>query len=309
MKPRYEQPGVPDGTTFLCFIRRQRAFDFAWHYHREYELTLITAGTGTRYVGTTVERYHPGDLVLLGPDLPHTFASEPYDGMAEAAVAQFRHGFLGPEFFALPQFRTLGGLLARSARGLRFARVPGEVRVLLAGLPRLEAAAQTVALLAVLRRLAADATATPITDPGYAPAPSTAVRDRIDAVCRQLQQTHTEPVYQAEVAALVHMSPTSFSRFFRQAMGRTLTDYVNQLRVETACSLLTATSLPVTQVAARSGYRNLSNFNRRFRELKGLRPTEYRAAHPQAGKPSRSARQRGVVPPRSAAGAGSAVRT
>jgi AraC-like DNA-binding protein len=280
---RYEQPGIPDGTTFSCFIRCQSAFDFAWHYHREYELTLITTGTGTRYVGTTVERYHPGDLVLLGPDLPHTFASEPCEGMAEAAVAQFRHDFLGPEFFALPQFRTLDGLLARSARGLRFGRVPGEVQALLARLPRLEAAAQTVALLDVLRRLAADATATPMTGPGYAPAPSTAVRDRIDAVCRHLQQTHTEPVHQAEVAALVHMSPTSFSRFFRRAMGRTLTDYVNQLRVETACSLLTATSLPVTEVAAHSGYWNLSNFNRRFRELKELRPTEYRAAYRRPG--------------------------
>jgi hypothetical protein len=72
VKPRYEQPDVPGGTTLLCFIRRQRAFDFSWHYHREYELTLITEGTGTRYVGTTVERYQPGDLVLLGPDLPLT---------------------------------------------------------------------------------------------------------------------------------------------------------------------------------------------------------------------------------------------
>ena len=264
MKPRYEQPGIPDGTTFTCFIRRQSAFDFAWHHHREYELTLITEGTGTRYVGTTVERYHPGDLVLLGPDLPHTFASEPCEGMAEAMVAQFRYDFLGPEFFALPQFRTIGRLLSRSARGLRFGQAQGETRALLARLPRLEAAAQTVALLDVLRRFAADATATPITGPGFAPAPGTSVRDRIDVVCRHLQQNHAEPVRQAEVAALVHMAPTSFSRFFRRAMGRTLTDYVNQLRVETACSLLADTSLPVTEVAARSGYGNLSNFNRRF---------------------------------------------
>lgn len=277
MKPRYEQPGVTDGTTFACFVRRQSAFGFAWHYHREYELTLITVGTGTRYVGTTVERYRPGDLVLLGPDLPHTFASEPGEELAEAVVAQFRHDFLGPEFFALPQFQPIGGLLARSARGLRFGR---DVQALVARLPHLDAPARTVALLDVLCGLAADTTATSITDPGYAPAPSTVMRDRVDAVCRYLQQAHTGPVRQTEVAALAHMSPTSFSRFFRQAMGRTLTDYVNQLRVETACSLLTTTALPVTEVAARSGYRNLANFNRRFRELKGLRPTEYRTVPP-----------------------------
>jgi len=285
VKPRYEQPRTLDGTTFLSYIRRERAFGFGWHYHREYELTLITEGSGTRYVGTTVERYHPGDLVLLGPELPHTFTSEPYEGSAEAAVTQFRHDFLGPGFFALPQFRALGGLLARSARGLRFDGAGDDTRALLAGLPAMEATAQTVALLDVLRRLAGDPTAAAITGPGYAPAPSSAVRDRIDAVCRHLQQTHTGPVHQEEVAALVLMSPTSFSRFFRTAMGRTLTDHVNQLRVETACGLLTGTSLPVTEVAARSGYRNLSNFNRRFRELKGLRPTEYRAAHRQPVAP------------------------
>jgi AraC-like DNA-binding protein len=283
VKPRYEQPRTLDGTTFLSYARRERAFGFGWHYHREYELTLITEGEGTRYVGTTVERYRPGDLVLLGPDLPHTFTSEPYEGMAEAAVTQFRHDFLGPGFFALPQFLGIDGLLARSARGLRFGGVGEDMRAVLTGLPRLEPTAQTVALLDVLRHLAADSAATPITGPGYAPAPSNATRDRIDAVCRHLQQTHTEPVRQEDVAALAHMSPTSFSRFFRAAMGRTLTDYVNQLRVETACSLLTGTSLPVTEVAARAGYRNLSNFNRRFRELKGLRPTEYRAAHQQPG--------------------------
>ncbi|MET7900705.1 AraC family transcriptional regulator [Streptomyces sp. NPDC005336] len=279
MKPRYEQPGIPDGTTLSCFIRRQEAFDFSWHYHREYELTLITEGLGTRYVGTTVEHYRPGDLVLLGPDLPHTFTSELYDGIAEAAVVQFRHGFLGEGFFAFPQFRTIAALLSRSARGLRFTPAPADVHGLFAELPRLDAAAQTLGLLDVLRRLAHTGTGTPITGPGYAPAPTTAVRDRIDSVCRHLQQTHTRPVQLTEVAALVHMSPTSFSRFFRRAMGRTLTDYVNQLRVETACSLLTSTRLPVTDIATRSGYQNLSNFNRRFRELKGLRPTEYRAAH------------------------------
>jgi AraC-like DNA-binding protein len=276
VKPRYEHPGVTDGSTFTSFVRRENAFDFAWHYHREYELTLITVGTGTRYVGTTVERYRPGDLVLLGPQLPHTYVSEPGEELAEAVVAQFRHDFLGPDFFSLPQFHALDGLLARSARGLRFDHATAE---LVARLPRLDAADRTVALLDVLCRLSADDTATSITGPGYAPAPSTAVRDRVDAVCRYLQQAHTEPVRQTEVAALVHMSPTSFSRFFRQAMGRTLTDYVNQLRVETACALLASTSAPVTEIATRSGYRNLANFNRRFRTLKGLRPTEYRAAY------------------------------
>lgn len=278
MKPRYERPAVANGSTFVSFLRCEDSFDFAWHFHREYELTLITAGSGTRYVGTTVERYLPGDLVLLGPELPHTYASaQP----SEAAVTQFRHDFLGPGFFDLPQFGAIRRLLTGSTRGLSFGGVAPELAAEVAGLPQLDPADQTVRLLDVLARLAT-AASTPVTGAGYAAAPSTVVRDRVDVVCRHLQQTHTDPVQLEELAALVHLTPTSFSRFFRQALGCTLTDYVNQLRVETASRLLTTTSLPITAVAARSGFRNLANFNRRFRELKSMRPTEYRAAHPAA---------------------------
>lgn len=278
MQPRYEKSGNLDGTTLRCAVARQQTFDFAWHYHREYELTLITEGSGRRFVGTTIQYYRPGDLVLVGPDLPHTFSSEPYAGMAGAVVAQFRDDFLGENFFAAPQFRTTAALLARSARGLSFEHVPEDVYNLLLSLPGLDPTMQTLALLETLHRLAGHARAIPITEPGYTPTPGTATRDRIDAVCKHLQQTHTAPISLKEVASLVHMPATSFSRFFHRTLGCTLTDYVNQLRVETACSLLINTDLPVTEIATRSGYQNLSNFHRRFRELKDMRPRDYRAA-------------------------------
>jgi AraC-like DNA-binding protein len=278
VKPHYEQPTITADTSWNSFIRREPAFDFAWHFHREYELTLITEGTGIRYVGTTVQPYRPGELVLLGPDLPHTFTSVPYEGgMAEAAVAQFREDFLGAGFLALPQFADVAALLVRAGRGL-LCTPPRSLYDELAALPALPPAERTLGLGHALHRLAR-LDCEPLTGPGYAPAPDTGARRRIDQVCRHLQQAHTGRVELAEVAALAHMSATSFSRFFRRTMGRTLTDYVNQLRIETACRLLSGTELPITDVAARSGYQNLSNFNRRFRELKRMRPSDYRSAH------------------------------
>ncbi|MEB8336047.1 AraC family transcriptional regulator [Streptomyces endophyticus] len=280
MKPRFESPGTPADTTWKCFIRREESFGFAWHHHTEYELTLITEGTGTRYIGTTVEPYRPGDLVLIGPDLPHTFSSAPYEGgMAEAAVAQFRGDFLGRDFLALPQFRAVAALLDRAATGLLFAPAPASVHRSLSGLPELGPTAATVELLAILDELTHAEQVHAFSSPGRAAAPSGDISRRIDKVCRHLEHAHTGPVTLPEVAALVHMAPTSFSRFFHRTMGRTFTDYVNQLRIETACHLLTDTDLPVTEAAARSGYQNLSNFNRRFQESRRIRPREYRAAH------------------------------
>lgn len=280
MKPRFELPGVPADTTWTCFVRREEVFSFSWHHHREYELTLITEGVGSRHAGTAVEPYGPGDLVLLGPHLPHTFTSAGPGptGMAEAVVAQFRHDFLGPGFFDLPQFASVARLLRLSTRGVVLAPAPEPIRRAMTGLPGLEAAARTAALLDILCRLTAVEADLELTGSGHVAVPDSDVSRRIDRVCRHLQQFHTGPVELASVAALVHMAPTSFSRFFRRVMGRTLTDYVNQLRVQTACRLLVTTDAPIAQVAARSGYQNLSNFNRRFREQKRLSPREYRIA-------------------------------
>jgi AraC-like DNA-binding protein len=277
MKPRHEELGTSDGTTFRSFVRG-RPLRFGWHFHREYELTLIVSGRGTRYVGTTIEQFGPGDLVLLGQDLPHAYASDQSDGPAHAVVTQFRHEFLGDGFFALPQFRHIGHLLDRAARGLRFDAGADEIRDALAILPHRDGGLRTIELMGALHSLAQTA-AVPISGPEPIATPSPTARERIDLVSRHLQHTHTKPVSQVEIAALVHMSPTSFSHFFRRTMGRTLTDYVSQLRIETACTMLAETSLPVTQVAERSGFRNLSNFNRRFRILKGMTPLRYRAAY------------------------------
>lgn len=265
--------------TWKAFIRREAAFDFNWHYHREYEVTLITQGSGVRYVGTSIEAYKPGQLVLIGPDVPHTFSSRRYASeVAEAAVAQFRHDFLGSGFFDLPQFADIAALLAQSSAGLLISVTPEPIQRLMARLPALPPAARTAGLLDLLDRL----TRCPqrrLTQPGYVPTPGAIVSDRIDMVCAYLQQSHAHPITLDEVAQVASMSPTSFSRFFRQTMGRTFTDYVNQLRIETSCRLLTDTDLPITTVASSSGFANLANFNRRFRQLRHMSPREYRKAH------------------------------
>jgi AraC-like DNA-binding protein len=72
-------------------------------------------------------------------------------------------------------------------------------------------------------------------------------------------------------------------------MGRTFTDYLNEVRIDAACRLLVETELPVTVVAARCGYRNLSHFNRRFLRRKGTQPRWYRRQYRPAAVSDASA--------------------
>ena len=72
------------------------------------------------------------------------------------------------------------------------------------------------------------------------------------------------------------MSESRFSRFFRRATGNTFTDFVNRVRVNRACQLLMETDRQVTHICYEVGFNNVANFNRRFLEIKGMTPSEFR---------------------------------
>ncbi|MQA27365.1 MAG: helix-turn-helix domain-containing protein [Micromonosporaceae bacterium] len=260
------------GTSFRANIRRQPRFPFQWHAHPEHELTLITAGAGRRFVGDAIEPYQTGDLVLVGPQLPHTWLSEP-PGPAEAVVIQFRRDFLGPQLWHAPEFASVADLLARARRGLAFPNGPTEP--LRALIDEKDPARRAVNLLHALVTLAR-APAQPLASGGYAPHLDDRVRRRVDAVCRHLAEHHAEPVTLAEATAIANLTPAAFCRFFRRATGHTLTSYLTQLRISAARRQLVETDHPIAQIAADCGFANLSHFNRVFRRLTGCSPREFR---------------------------------
>ncbi|RIQ30111.1 AraC family transcriptional regulator [Jiangella rhizosphaerae] len=275
MRPALEHVGTTGGLSWKRHLYRTSRFRFSWHFHPEVELTLITAGTGTRYAGDSIEPYDPGQLTLFGAGVPHAFVSAA-PGHHEAVVIHFRPDFLGPGLFDVPEFAAVGALLARAGRGLELPAPEPAVRRLVA-LTERSGADGTLGLLDVLVRLADGAPGRPLASPGYRSPDRPDGRRRMDDVFGFLHAEYGEPITLGDVAAVAHLSPAAFSRFFRRATGRTFTAYLTELRVGAACRLLTDSDRAVSDIAASCGFANLSNFNRRFRELKAMTPREYRA--------------------------------
>jgi AraC-like DNA-binding protein len=283
MRAEREHIATPPDASWQYHTWRASKFNVPWHFHPEFELTLITTGSGLRIVGDSIENYRPGDLALIGAELAHTYMSptperSEYhgdDAEQEAIVIQFRRDFLGTDLLSRPEFVVVAQLLDRAARGLSFDAGPTleeSLRSLAAEPP----AERTLGLLQLLVELARDSSARALSSTPSGQRLSGPVRKRMEAACTHLQSAYTEPVRLADVAEVAHMTPAAFSRAFRRTFGRTMTDYVTELRIAAACQLLADSDLPITDVAARSGYDNLSNFNRRFRALKGASPREYR---------------------------------
>lgn len=283
MKARIQKVTTSRQSSFTFRDKSSPRFPFSWHFHPEYELTLIVESRGTRFVGDRVERYDDGDLVLIGPNLPHTWFSEPHDDEPrrhKAVVVQFGHTFLGSGFFERPELAEVARLLDRSSQGLRFT---GRTRELAAGellaLRKLGGLDRLLGLLRVLEILSDGRGTHSLSSPTFTPTLDKTRQRRIDRVLGFINERYTTSITQPEAAAVVHMSPAVFSRFFKRTVGRTFVEYVGDMRVSHACRLLIETDLPIVDVCFRSGFNNLSNFNRRFLKIRNVGPREFRRRH------------------------------
>jgi len=281
MLARFEKVREPFGS-FTAYERVARDFPFDWHYHPEFELTFIRDSEGQRIVADSFCEYKTGDLVLLGPNLPHAYRSCPSDSRPSrehrAIVIQFREDSFGEHFFELPEMKSVASLLQRSRMGLAFGNTPTGIRVAASinEIPLLPPARRLTSLLSTLVELAEDSEAQVISTETLRPLCRVEDRRRVDQICSYLHESFDREIDFTELARSVHMSQACLCRFFRRATGRTMTTYINQLRIGAAAQLLVSSDLSVLEIAFRVGFGNYSNFSRQFKRMKGVTPLALR---------------------------------
>ncbi|MGP8271281.1 MAG: helix-turn-helix domain-containing protein [Terracidiphilus sp.] len=281
MKPYFEKV-TASPLSFAAYERHDPEFRFQWHYHPEYELTLILDSHGQRLVGDGIAEYGPGDLVLLGPNLPHSWRSGPVRSSANeihhAVVVQFREDFLGEHFFQLRELEAVASLLCRSSSGLAFGHTETGrcVASYLADLPTLPRPKRLLRLLDALVDLAGEGEAQILSSLKLRPMCRPEDQQRIDAICLYLNEHFEEKVDFVRLSNRFHMVQATLCRFFKRATGRTLTTYLNEIRVGAAAQLLMDTDESILNICFRVGFGNYSNFNRQFKRIKGVGPRSLR---------------------------------
>lgn len=256
-------------------------FDTPWHFHPEIELTCIVRGDGQRFVGDSIETFGPGDLVLLGPNLPHYWCSSTRprasSRMSHSLVIQFLDDFLGIGFLEVPELHRVGRLLDRASRGVLFLGKERElVPAKMETMRDRTGAARLAALLEVLDLLSLAADHRPLAGVGYVPNLDMHAGERISRCYDFVMSNLSEPIRLSEAATAAGMSPEGFCRYFKKVMGKTFFEFVNEVRIGQACRLLEVTDQTISEIAFACGYGTLSNFNRRFRTLRRTTPSRYR---------------------------------
>ena len=283
MKPIFERVPRSQLESLYCEVVMPTTVPTPWHFHPECQLTLVLNSYGHRVVGDDITNFGPGDLVFIGPNLPHVWHHE---GLARqggaktySIVVQFLDDFLGRDFISRPELEPVRRLITRGAVALQVespAREAVAERIhaiaLAHGLRRI------VWLLDLLELLATSKDLRPISSPGFEPNLNPFDQERVGKVCAYVNTHLEEPIFREDLARMLKLSPDSFGRFFRSRTGKTLPAFVNQLRVGRACRLLTETDLAVIEIALQCGFENLSNFNRQFLRQIRRTPRDYRQA-------------------------------
>ena len=251
-----------------------------WNYHPEYEIHLIAESAGKMFVGDHIGAFEPGNLLLVGPHLPHHWVSDLGPGgrvPGRDIVLQFSHRFIDDARRVFPEFGKFLPLLEESRRGVEFlgddARDCAELLMAMGdcgGLSRIALFIRLVERMVAARgkRLLASET--------YRPDLIVGGDARIGAVIEYMF-ANVHDLRMATAANMVGMNELTFSRHFKRMTGANFVDCVRKIRIAKACTLLENGGLGITDICFECGFQNISNFNRMFRREKGMTPREYRA--------------------------------
>jgi AraC-like DNA-binding protein len=252
---------------------------YPFHQHPQYEISYVVKGEGTRIVGDHISRFSSGDLVMVGPDLPHRWLSE--NEGAEGIhniIVQIDAPFLGEGFLEKEEMLPLRELFELTNRGIQFQ---GKTAEKLAGLINelipVRGFDGIMKLLEIILIMSQSKEFVLLSGMGFSKSNSRRGADTINVVTNYLLENYQSAVSLENAAAIAKMNKSAFAHFFKRQTNLNFSVFVNELRISHSVALLLQTQFSISEICYKSGFSNLSYFNRVFQQKYGLSPRQYRA--------------------------------
>ena len=250
----------------------------SWHFHPELQLCHVSEGRGQRLIGHRLCDIEPGEVILLGSNLPHVWRYDKTEGgIVGATVVHFDADVLGNDWLSRPELRDVRLLLSRASQGLQAI---GDLRPQLieriAQLADSSGLSRMIGLLELLQLMSESREMRTICGTGYQPVAAQLDVERLRRACDFITENAHQALSRDTVADVVHMSGSGFSRFFKSRTGMTFQEFVSDVRISRACELLASTSFSITEIALECGFSDMTTFNRTFKKFRAATPSRYR---------------------------------
>lgn len=266
----------PENDTLVVQEDRATMLYDKLHQHQEIQISLIKKGEGSFIIGDYVGEFSQGNIFIIGENLPHVFHNDPSDGEVHMISLFFMKSSYGDHFFDLPEFKSLNPLFQASNMGIQL-KDPSEKLVY--SMDRITLASKLnrfISFMEILQAISKETMPTlssTIHRKSYGEEEGKRMRDIFEFSINNFDQN----ISLNQVAGIANMTPNAFCRYFKQRTNKTYINFLLDIRIGNACKLLTKkTDLSIAEISYKSGFNNLTNFNRKFKSIKGITPSEFR---------------------------------
>ncbi len=249
------------------------------HYHPEVEILLIEQGTGIRFVGDSAEPFAPGDLVMIGPNVPHEWCSDKNSKtkQSEAIYILFNPEILGINFWNLPETKIILKIIQQSERGIKLkGETRDEVALLMKTIDTSYGFSRIKILLNILELIAFTNEYQYLASPNIQNSIDDRDTKRLNDVHKYIIENIHQEISLDKAASIANLSKPAFCRYFKKRANKTFIQFLNEIRIGQACRLLVNENFSVAEICFSCGFVNISYFIKQFKKITGYTPLGYR---------------------------------
>lgn len=247
------------------------------HQHDEIQISYIEKGNGTLLVGNSFTNYYTGNVFVIGSNVPHAFKSDTSKNETSKMLTLFftKESF-GTSFFKLEEFEEIESFFVNSLHGFQVISQLTEIKEIFNKLKKATKLERFIILIALLKLLS-ESDINLLSNYTYAKKLSDSEGKRMRKVFDYTLKNADQKISLDEIASVANMTKNAFCKFFKKRTNKTYINYLTELRIENACKILKSNKdMAIVDVAFKAGFYNISNFNRRFKELKKMTPLTFR---------------------------------
>jgi AraC-like DNA-binding protein len=265
---------------FTIFSREKREFNFPLHTHEDIEMNLILDGGGAqRIVGDHIQEISDRELVFIGSNLAHGwFTNKCACKNTREITIQFHPDLFDEKFLRRNQMIDIRNMLENARCGILFhPDTADNMATRITALYKKGGFDSIIELLSILHDLSISKDTKVLSNSTFSSNQDSFGDNRIGKVIEYMTNNFSRHISLSEVSEIANMSEASFSRFIKKHTGISFIDNLNEIRLGHVTRMLIDTSFSISEIAFKSGFNNMANFNRTFKSKKGLTPSEFRS--------------------------------
>ncbi len=267
----------PENVTLYIQNYKGESFYEKLHQHKEIQISLIAEGEGTYIIGDCVGEFKKNDIFVIGEDLPHIFKRDTaFINETDMVSLFFSKNSYGEGFFNLPEFEHFQNFFNDASLGFKVLSNKEKLSLHLSQIKKRSKYKQFTTFLEIIGIISEGKKRTLSSLINLKKYAGNEGKRMSDIFQYTMNNYHNE-ISLDQVSDIANMTPNAFCRYFKQRTNKTFVNFLIDIRIGNACKLLAKNNdLNITEISYKSGFNNLANFNRKFKAIKGITPSEYR---------------------------------